>query len=226
MSFGVRLREERKKLKLNQLEFAAIADTTKQTLYSWETDKTAPPVDRLAQFAQAGVDVGYVITGVRTPDPSTPLSDEFIYINRMNVEVSAGHGAQVDQELVVSKMAFRKDWIKQMGLDRSRLAILRAKGDSMSPTIEDGATLLVETYVSRDEKNNFSLGQSASNIKQDGIYIIRLDGHLMVKRLQRDGFGGFIIISDNKTYSNINVSPDDAKDFCIAGRVVWAGGVV
>lgn len=63
MSFGARLREERKKLKLNQPEFAAIADTTKQTLYSWETDKTTPPVGRLAQFAQAGVDVQYVLTG-------------------------------------------------------------------------------------------------------------------------------------------------------------------
>ena len=66
MTFGDRLREERERLKLSQPNFAAIAGTTKQTLFSWESGKTAPDGFLLTAFAAAGVDVLYVITGERS----------------------------------------------------------------------------------------------------------------------------------------------------------------
>lgn len=67
MPIGVRLREERERLGLSQPKFAAIAGTTKQTLFSWETGKTAPDGFQMARFAEAGVDVLYVLTGRRAP---------------------------------------------------------------------------------------------------------------------------------------------------------------
>lgn len=66
MTLGDRLREERERLKLSQPNFAAIAGTTKQTLFSWESGKTAPDGFLLAAFAAAGVDVLYVVTGQRS----------------------------------------------------------------------------------------------------------------------------------------------------------------
>lgn len=66
MTIGDRLREERERLKLSQPNFAAIAGTTKQTLFSWESGKTAPDGFLLAAFAAAGVDVLYVVTGQRS----------------------------------------------------------------------------------------------------------------------------------------------------------------
>lgn len=63
MSIGERLREERERLGLSQPKFAAIAATTKQTLFSWESGKTAPDGFQLAALAEAGMDVLYVLTG-------------------------------------------------------------------------------------------------------------------------------------------------------------------
>lgn len=63
MTIGVRLREERERLQLSQPKFAAIAGTTKQTLHSWESGKTAPDGFQLSALAAAGVDVLYVLTG-------------------------------------------------------------------------------------------------------------------------------------------------------------------
>ena len=72
MTFGDRLREERERLEMSQPKFAAIADTTKQTLFSWESGKTAPDAVQLSALATVGVDVLYVITGQRsTPVPRT-----------------------------------------------------------------------------------------------------------------------------------------------------------
>ena len=63
MSLGERLRQERERLGLSQPKFAAIAATSKQTLFSWESGKTAPDGFQLAALRTAGVDVSYVIAG-------------------------------------------------------------------------------------------------------------------------------------------------------------------
>lgn len=66
---------------MSQPSFAAIAGTTKQTLFSWESGKTAPDASQLAAFAAAGVDVLYVLTGQRDrPMPSvlTPEQERLL----------------------------------------------------------------------------------------------------------------------------------------------------
>ena len=72
MPIGKRLREERERLGLSQPAFAAVAGTTKQTLFSWETGKTAPDGFQLAALAASGADVLYILTGVRTGEASAP----------------------------------------------------------------------------------------------------------------------------------------------------------
>ena len=72
MSIGKRLREERERLGLSQPAFAAVAGTTKQTLFSWETGKTAPDGFQLAALATTGADVLYILTGQRTGGASAP----------------------------------------------------------------------------------------------------------------------------------------------------------
>lgn len=79
MTIGDRLREERDRLGLSQPKLAAIAGTTKQTLFSWETGKTAPDGFQLSALGGAGVDLLYVLTGQRSgsalsPEEQTVLS--------------------------------------------------------------------------------------------------------------------------------------------------------
>ena len=66
MTIGKRLREERERLGMSQPAFASLAGTTKQTLFSWETGKTAPDGFQMAALAAADVDVLYVVTGQRS----------------------------------------------------------------------------------------------------------------------------------------------------------------
>ena len=66
MTFGARLREERKRLGLKQAEFAALVGTEvpKQSLY--ENDHRSLRAAYLARTAAAGVDVLYVLTARRS----------------------------------------------------------------------------------------------------------------------------------------------------------------
>lgn len=78
MAIGKRLREERERFGLSQPAFAALAKTTKQTLFSWESEKTAPDGFQFAAFAAAGVDVLYVLTGARTPQVTIPPDEQVL----------------------------------------------------------------------------------------------------------------------------------------------------
>lgn len=76
MSISERIRGEREDLDMSQTAFAKIAGTTKQTLFSWETGKTFPNANQLALLADAGVDVNYILTGIRsTASPWISESD-------------------------------------------------------------------------------------------------------------------------------------------------------
>jgi phage repressor protein C with HTH and peptisase S24 domain len=89
------------------------------------------------------------------------------------------------------------------------LSIVRVEGDSMSPTLNAGDDILVD------------LGDAAERLR-DGIYVLRFDEAVVVKRLALNPVGGRVTIqSDNPAYADW---PDCGLDEinCI-GRVIWAG---
>ena len=123
MSIGDRLRSERENLGLSQPKFAAIAGTTKQTLFSWESGKTAPDGFQLSALAAAGADVLYILTGISTkgqalmalneraeatiPDGMTEFADIKAHLQR---EVAAMKTALSEPELSARKKALLKNY--------------------------------------------------------------------------------------------------------------------
>jgi transcriptional regulator with XRE-family HTH domain len=76
VTIGDRLREERERLSLSQPKLAEAAHTTKQTVFSWESGKTAPDAVQLAAMAGHGADVLYIVTGARDYEPPPALTAE------------------------------------------------------------------------------------------------------------------------------------------------------
>ncbi len=115
----------------------------------------------------------------------------------------------MDEENIKHKVVFRRDWLRGVtGAPLDKLAVLEANGDSMVPTISDGDHLLVE------------MTQSAA--RRDGIYVIRLDDELLIKRVTVDPMRRTVTISsDNPVYKPIESVP--ITDVQVAGRVIWIG---
>lgn len=63
MSFGARLKEERKRLKLTQTQLAELVGTTKSTQLLYEKETMRANSEYLSAIARVGLDVGYIITG-------------------------------------------------------------------------------------------------------------------------------------------------------------------
>lgn len=131
-------------------------------------------------------------------------------VNRHPVAVSAGPGAIVAEELGKPYFAFDERWLKTLTpTPPTKLSIVRVEGDSMAPTLSAGDDILVD-LADADER------------LRDGIYVLRVDDAVVVKRLALHPTGRQLTIqSDNPAYPDW---PDCGLDEinCI-GRVIWAG---
>jgi transcriptional regulator with XRE-family HTH domain len=63
---GERLKSERDRLGLTQPVFGEVAGAKKRTVIDWEKDVSSPTAVQLSALAAAGVDVQFVLTGIRS----------------------------------------------------------------------------------------------------------------------------------------------------------------
>ena len=161
-------------------------------------------VERLARYF--GVTPGDLGGSPLSPPPS----DDMVRVPRLDVGASAGGGAFTEVDRAVGHLAFERSWLKRLGSgDLGKLRFIRVQGDSMAPTLADGDDILV------DEAD-------AAERLRDGIYVLRAEDTLVVKRLAPNPADRSITVkSDNPAY------PDwpgcDPVSLAIIGRVVWAG---
>ena len=133
-----------------------------------------------------------------------------VSVMRHPVVASAGPGAVVTEELGKPYFGFDERWLKALTPSKpANLSIVRVEGDSMSPTLSAGDDILVD------------LADAAQRLR-DGIYVLRIDDALVVKRLALNPVVRRVTIqSDNPAYPDW---PDCGLDEinCI-GRVIWSG---
>jgi Peptidase S24-like len=133
-----------------------------------------------------------------------------VSVKRHPVMVSAGPGAIVTEELGKPYFAFDERWLKALTPSApANLSIVRVEGDSMAPTLNAGDDILVD------------LGDAAGRLR-DGIYVLRIDDALVVKRLALNPLGRRVTVqSDNPAYSDW---PDcGLNEINCIGRVIWSG---
>ena len=144
------------------------------------------------------------------PDDGAAEYTELVPVTRAPVRASAGPGSVPGEESARPYFAFEPRWLKSLtGSPASQLSVIRVDGDSMAPTLSAGDDILVD------------LADSAERLR-DGIYVLRVDGTLLVKRLAIHPVGRRVTVqSDNPAYGDL---PDCGLDeiHCI-GRVIWAG---
>jgi phage repressor protein C with HTH and peptisase S24 domain len=231
MTIGERLKQVRGAM--SQDEMAKALGVHKNTVANYEKGDRVPDAEYLMKVVEKieGVDAGWLLTGkeparkgVRVEEPegkwhSLPnlsperrLDDRYCYIPLYNVSASAGGGALVDQEHVVDTLAFKASWIRtHLNATQQDLYLIHVEGESMEPTLRPGDVILVDH-------------REGAQLPRDGIYVLRMDDSLLVKRLQRMPGSQVRVSSDNPAYEPFTVSLAQGKnEMEIVGRVVWCG---
>jgi phage repressor protein C with HTH and peptisase S24 domain len=143
------------------------------------------------------------------PPEEADTAEGLVPIKRHPVAVSAGPGAVVTEELGRPYFGFDERWLKALtATPPHRLSIVRVEGDSMAPTLNSGDDILVD------------LGDGSGRLR-DGIYVLRVDDAVVVKRLALHPMGRRVTVrSDNPSYPDW---PDfGMEEINCIGRVIWA----
>ncbi|MCT8469430.1 hypothetical protein KZO85_12625 [Chromohalobacter canadensis] len=221
-SIGMRLREERARLGLSQTELGDIASITKNTQMLYESDKRSPKADYLSSVASAGVDVRYVIEGIRSDSfgdgaaahriadgalvglgSSTPNA-EAVAVKMYDVEGAAGDGRSLEDERVEGVLHFPMAQLNALGLSPERIAGIKVRGDSMEETLADGDWVLVN--------------QADTDYRREGVFLLLVSGERRIKRVQRLAGGALYLISDNEHYEPEMIPPEQMREVKILGR--------
>jgi hypothetical protein len=142
------------------------------------------------------------------PPPGPP--DGLVPVPRLDVGAAAGAGAFDGDERARGHIAFDPAWLRRIARGGvEELSIIRVAGDSMAPTLNDGDDILVDR------------SDGAGRLR-DGIYVLRIDEALVVKRLALNPAARTLSVrSDNPAYPAWPDCPLEAVD--VVGRVVWTG---
>jgi len=122
-----------------------------------------------------------------------------------NAASASGHGQVTDEML-----QFSTAWIKrELNATPSELFLILVDDESMMPTLRPGDSILLDRRATKPDR--------------EGIYILRMNGVPLVKRLQILPGGIIKAVSDNPAYETFSFRLSDIndRDFAILGRVVW-----
>lgn len=206
-----RLRQVRKNLgDIDREAFADLVGISKNTLAHYERGERTPDADVLLRYRDhCHVDMNWLVSGDTSGAVVPPAGEVFTYLPFYEeVEAAAGHGATVVADAAHSVMGFARDLLREAGASPHHCTVIRARGDSMAPTLPEGALLVVD--------------RSQQEIVANGsIMVVGVENDLLVKRIRRRLDGMIELISDNPAYPPETIGRDTIEQLRVVGRVVY-----
>jgi len=229
---GEELKNYRIRLRKTLAEMAAMLKVSTTTIVNYETGRRMPDIDFLIAFAEAtGEDFVYWL-GLRVAEskaagaaaakarldtiaghnlalkPSAGTAS--VSVPLYNIKTATGAGSVVDHWPADGALQFTDSWIRQeLGAAPSDLFLIHVDDESMKPTLRSGDTIMLDRRATKPDR--------------EGVYMLLMEGVLLVKRLQALPGGIIKVVSDNPAYEafTIRLAELHEQNFTILGRVVW-----
>lgn len=191
---------------------AEVMGVAPTTLDNYRQGKTQPKFLELVELARAADHpFSYLVSSMGLGQETRPESEEnFINLPMYPERASAGTGVVRIEEMQIGFMSFEERWLRALGANPATSFLLTATGDSMYPTIPDGAVMICDG--------------SRKEVLNGFVYAFVVDGDLIVKRVERLLNGTIDLISDNKErYPVRNYKASDVMSLDILGRILYVG---
>ncbi len=238
-SYGHRLKSWRKQRKLSQRELGSQIGVSQGYIGDIEAGRSEPSRNFLQKLTERfGVSSHWVLTGageasvletagfegrkagtrIEPAELGKPLrgdfhfeDEDFVMVRRMELSVSAGHGVIPVDDGQKDAMAFSRTWFMRHHVQPDLAVLVEVRGDSMAPTIPNGALILIDCLD--------------KDIAKKGVFAFNREDESFVKRLvpsAPDPSGRpqkVTIISDNPSYPPDAIVGEQINDARIVGRV-------
>lgn len=225
MELKDRLKKARKSAGLTQKDVEKNIINMKQSTYSELERGLSKSTSRIVELANLfGVSTDWLASGTGEMIDTQHLRNDFSALGGDNHPLYDSEYVmikQYDSKRDVSSgtaasggIPFKREWLENHGFSADELAVTNAIDESMSPTINKGQVLLLNTTSTEPQSTK--------------IYLICIDGDFYIKRLI-NMFDKWIMRSDNpnkSSYPDIEVSSETMSKVDIRGRIVWQSGML
>jgi hypothetical protein len=169
------------------------------------------PFNELLDFcALRNISINWMLYG-QSPESLVEATNRFYMIKYFDeVNASAGGGSDITDE-DVKTVEIPEEFVAILGGERElkNIEAINVSGDSMEPTFSYNDIVFIN--------------RAKTNLNRGGIFTIRTEAGLFIKRVQKRIDGKIDIISDNEVYSTQTLEPNELE---VIGRVVSRFGYV
>jgi len=186
-------------LGISQMNFATLKKRNK-----------IPYMELLDFCATKSISINWMLYG-QSPESLVDATNKFFMIKYFgDISASAGGGSDSDYE-ENKEIEIPHEFVMMLGGERElkHIEAINVSGDSMEPTFSYNDIIFIN--------------RSKTDYQRGGIFTIRTEAGLFIKRLVRRIDGKIDIISDNDVYSTQTLESDEIE---VIGRVVSRFGDV
>jgi len=137
--------------------------------------------------------------------PGDDSDDAYFPVPKVKARLCAGAGSFEVDSRIEGYYSFQKKWLQYKGAS-DRMVLMDVFGNSMTPEIKDGDTVLID--------------QSQRDIFAGTIYAVGIEDTIMVKRIEKHPHK-LVLLSDNKEYAPIFLTDEEIDSVRIIGKVLW-----
>ena len=169
------------------------------------------PFSELLDFcATKSISINWILYG-QSPESLVEATNKFYMVKYFsNINASAGGGSDSECE-ELEELEIPEHFVAMLGGEKElkNIEAINVSGDSMEPTFSYNDIV----FINRDKRD----------LQRGGVFTIRTEAGLFIKRVQKRIDGKIDIISDNNVYSTQTLNPDEIE---VIGRVVSRFGDV
>ncbi len=169
------------------------------------------PFGELLDFcASRSISINWILYG-QSPESLVEATNKYYMVRYFSdINASAGGGSENECE-VVEELEIPEEFVLMLGGERElkNIEAINVSGDSMEPTFSYNDIVFIN--------------RAKTDLQRGGIFTIRTEAGLFIKRVQKRIDGKVDIISDNKVYSTQTLDPNQIE---VIGRVVSRFGNV
>ncbi len=189
---------------MSQTDLARALNIGSSTVSQYKKGDRTPPFEKMDEIAAV-----FGVSLLEFLSCKTADRPDIVFVEKVRARPRAGGGGLETDGEHDGYYAFHRNFIERKRGTEKGMKIFEVAGDSMSPTLEEGDFIMVNT--------------ADNEIRTGRVYLLRIGEELMVKRLERRPGNILVIRSDNPRYEDIPVNMEVSLDEVeVYGRMVWS----